>query len=170
VRSTLVRVRAVSKRLGRVLALSSADWRLLAEAIVVAPYVELGLRVIPLDRLLATLGRTGRRRGVGLEIDLDRTARIVEALFRHYPFRPSCLKKSLVLFRLARRRGMPAQLRIGVKKQRDELLAHAWVECAGRMLLPGDGVELYHPLPPITVDALTAVRAGRYSLVTKDII
>jgi hypothetical protein len=141
--------------------LSAADWRLLAEAIVLTPYIELGLRVMPLDRLLMTLGREGRV--CALDMNLERTARLVDALFRQYPLHPSCLKKSLVLFGLARRRGLPAQLRIGVRKDGGALLAHAWVECAGRTLIPGDGVERYQPLPPITARVLAAARAGRYS-------
>jgi Transglutaminase-like superfamily len=153
--------RAASKPASRVLRLSAGDWRLLAEAIVVMPYIEVALRVMPLDRLLATLGREARVREQ--DLNLERTARLVDVLLRRYPFHPSCLKKSLVLFALARRRGLPAQLRIGVRKDRGELLAHAWIECAGRTLIPGDGVERYHPLPPITARVLAAARAGRYS-------
>jgi hypothetical protein len=151
-----------------VLTLSGAEWALLAEAIVLIPYIELGLRLFPLDRLLATLGRDGRPRRPGHDMDLERTARIIEALFRHSPVRPSCLKKSLVLLRVARRRGLPAELRIGVTKSGGELLAHAWIECAGRPLFPGDEVERYSALPPITAAALAAARAGSASFVTED--
>lgn len=144
----LWRARQIASRLSR------QDVLVLAEAIVLTPYIEIGLRAFPLGRFLATLGRDGRRGRRAPEMDLARAARLVEGLFRRYPFRASCLKKSLVLLRLARRRGIPAQLRIGVRKDGRELLAHAWIECAGRTLLPGDGVERYQPLPPMTAAAL----------------
>src|SRR5262249_47021788 len=85
--------------------LSLRDVLVLAEAIVLTPYIEIGLRVTRLARFLATTTRERRPGGGAPEMDLERTARLVEALFRFYPFRPSCLKKSLVLLCLARRRG-----------------------------------------------------------------
>jgi hypothetical protein len=154
----------VSSHLRRVRRLRGGDWRLLVEAIALAPYVELGLRVLPLNRLLARVGRARRLSRRAQDIDLDRTARIVEALFRRYPFRASCLKKSLVLVCLVRRRGLPAELRIGVTKAGDRLLAHAWVECTGRTLLSGDGVGQYHPLPPIMPAALAATTARTFPI------
>jgi transglutaminase superfamily protein len=133
--------------------LSVRDVLVLAEAIVLTPCIEIGLRAVALDRLLPTIGRQ-RPLSAHVVTDLERTARLVEAFFRHYPFRPSCLKKSLVLLRLARRRGMPAELRIGVRKDGGELLAHAWIECAGRTVLPGDATGQYQPLPRITTRRL----------------
>ena len=50
------------------------------------------------------------------------------------------------------RAGLPADLRIGVMKEASgKLLAHAWVESDGRIVvgnLPG-GVGLYTPLPTL---------------------
>ena len=40
-----------------------------------------------------------------------------------------------------RKRGIPAELRLGVRKVDDDFSAHAWIECAGRTLLDG-GVSL----------------------------
>jgi hypothetical protein len=47
-----------------------------------------------------------------------------------YPGRAECLEQSLVLLILLRRRGLPAQLRLGV--QNFPFSAHAWVELDGR--------------------------------------
>jgi hypothetical protein len=129
--------------------LSVRDLRVLVEAISLIPGIEIRLRTLAFDRLLARAvreGRNGRRRTA---IDVDRAARLIEALFAWYPFKPTCLKKSLVLLRLARRHGIGAELRIGVRKDAGELVAHAWIECGGRTLLPGDGVERYQILPLI---------------------
>jgi transglutaminase superfamily protein len=57
---------------------------------------------------------------------------------RLLPTDSRCLMRSLVLTRLLARRGIPATLVIGVRKD-DEFAAHAWVEYEGTPLLdPGD--------------------------------
>src|SRR5689334_23689850 len=59
------------------------------------------------------------------------TARMVRAAARHGMGSPSCLEESLVLLHLLQRQGLPAQLRIGVKKNAAKFEAHAWVEFGG---------------------------------------
>jgi len=46
----------------------------------------------------------------------------------------TCLRQSLVVWFLLRRRGLPAELRIGARKVEDRLEAHAWVESNGLCL------------------------------------
>ena len=57
------------------------------------------------------------------------------------------VKESLILFRILRKRGVPAELRIGVRKVDGTFNAHAWIECHGRILLGGSIAHLYTPLP-----------------------
>ncbi len=52
----------------------------------------------------------------------------------HGPYRATCLRQSLALWLLLRRRGIPAELRIGVRKEGGDLQAHAWVEHQGATL------------------------------------
>ena len=60
-----------------------------------------------------------------------RVGRLVQIAGRHLPVDGSCLRQSLLVWWLLRRRGMPAELRIGVSK-RDTFAAHAWVDLDGR--------------------------------------
>ena len=53
---------------------------------------------------------------------------------RHLFFRTNCLEQSMVLWWLLRRRQIPAELRIGARKQEGQFEAHAWVEYAGAMV------------------------------------
>ena len=62
------------------------------------------------------------------------TARMVEAADRHGLVHPSCLAKSLTLWWLLARQGIPSQLRIGVRKEIEKFEAHAWVDCDGTAL------------------------------------
>ena len=135
-------------RLRKIIRLSYRDYVILSEAAVFAIPVELGLRWVGFDRLVRHLGRVrGSRRPWVEAIDGERAARLVESVSRLYPFNPTCLKKSLVLFWMFRRRGIPAELRIGVRKVDGKLEAHAWIEQGGRVLFDEDTASRYAPMP-----------------------
>ena len=65
--------------------------------------------------------------------EAQRIARLVRIASNHGPYRATCLRQSLMLWWLLRRRSLPAELRIGVRKD-TELQAHAWVEHGGEPL------------------------------------
>ena len=134
-------------RPSRLLTLSSRDFVMAAEAAALVLPVEIALRRrVSLDTLLARFARTGRIGGGEDSIDVGRAARLVEAVTACYPA-ATCLKKSLILFRLLRRRGIPAELRLGVRTVDGTFSAHAWIECEGRTLLDGGMAHLYSSLP-----------------------
>ena len=77
----------------------------------------------------------------------------VDAVARRLLSRKPCLPMALVALYLLRRRGHPAVLRLGVKRQADETVgAHAWVEDEdGRVLIGGlRDLSSYAPLPRFT--------------------
>ena len=60
-----------------------------------------------------------------------RLGRLTRIAGRYVPANGSCLRQSLLVWWLLRRKGVPAELRIGVRKQ-EGFAAHAWVELAGQ--------------------------------------
>lgn len=70
----------------------------------------------------------GRTDDIGRTL-AERTARGVAVAGALFPGRAVCLEQSLALFVLLRRRGVPAELRIGVQAR--PFHAHAWVELDG---------------------------------------
>jgi len=63
-------------------------------------------------------------------------ARAVDRAARRGVFRPKCLVRSLALHRMLERNGIHGSvIRIGVRRDGDELLAHAWVEHKGVTLI-----------------------------------
>jgi hypothetical protein len=83
----------------------------------------------------------------------DSFARIVHGAAPWSPLPANCLPRALVLCRLLRRRGLQAELRLGVGKPEGEFAAHAWVEHAGRALAePESNGRRFAPLsePPLT--------------------
>lgn len=62
-----------------------------------------------------------------------------------------CLPEALAIHMLYQRYAMPADLRIGVTKRPDgQLVAHAWVESEGKVVIGGDQSPVqFTPLPII---------------------
>jgi len=74
-----------------------------------------------------------------------RVTRSVRRAGRLFPGGGNCLVQSLALDRMLRRRGHPAEVRIGVKREGGGLAAHAWVEYEGVALLEA-GLEEFSTL------------------------
>ncbi len=58
-------------------------------------------------------------------------ARLVGIASSRIPLRVACLHRSIVLWRLLRREGIPCELKLGARTDAGPFEAHAWVECAG---------------------------------------
>ncbi len=50
----------------------------------------------------------------------------------------SCLKRSMVLYRLLRQAGIPVSFNLGVRKENDVLKGHAWLELDGKFYFPNE--------------------------------
>ena len=115
--------------------------RALIHSLALLPLIALALRVLGFRRLRMILGKLtpssdppldGRWEPGSDEVRLD--VRMVAAASREGLVRGNCLEQSLTLWWLLRRRRIPAQLRIGIRKQANKFQAHAWVELAGAVL------------------------------------
>ncbi len=73
------------------------------------------------------LTRFEARTAIRLALAVHRTARFGV-------FRPRCLTRSIALHRLLRRDRLPAEIRVGVRRDGATLVAHAWVELHGQVL------------------------------------
>lgn len=85
-------------------------------------------------------GTAGRPAHAG---DLWRVYRAVRRAKRLWPGRVMCLQTALVLQSVLRSRGIPAAVRVGVRREEGGLEAHAWVEAAGWVLDDGPGSTAY---------------------------
>ncbi len=89
----------------------------------------------PLRNLCGTLRLCGERRFAEV------VAQLISSAARHSLFAANCLPQSLVLWWMLRREGIEAELRIGVRKERQTMEAHAWVELFGQVLNDQADVE-----------------------------
>jgi transglutaminase superfamily protein len=127
------------ERLRRFSALERPAQKFFLRAIVLLPLVALSLRWRGFRATQAALQRF--LSNANLEPDAAlvskvavATANMVDAADRHGLVHPSCLAKSLTLWWLLARQGIPSQLRIGIRKQKEKFEAHAWVERDGAAL------------------------------------
>lgn len=108
--------------------------------------VDLGLRLFGFSRVRAWM-EAGPRPASGrkpspeeLAVAHGLAAAVERAAgFRFY--RVPCLSRALLLRRMLSARGIPALLRIGVRRDGGRLHAHAWVVCGGEALDPDAAVE-----------------------------
>jgi Transglutaminase-like superfamily len=131
----------LTRALHKASTLSGEDWRILAGALGLLPAVSVGLRLVGLRRMialceaLAAASPRGRGHDPG---SAARTAWLVEVAAHRCLPRPTCLAKALVVFSLLKRRGLVAELVIGVSKTQRPLEGHAWVELGGAAVVVGD--------------------------------
>jgi hypothetical protein len=119
--------------------------------------IRIGLIVLPFPTLRRTLDKLAGAPNPQRVDDPEYQSRIVWATLTASPYllpdKP-CLTQALTVQLLLRRKGIPAQLRIGVKKDgENKLLAHAWVDSEGTIVIGGSKSELdeYKLLPALDV-------------------
>ncbi len=122
--------------------------------LVLASAAEVAVKLVRLPRLTSLLGidlaGKGERNGEPgatprMSPDVvERKARMVDRVYRHWPRKRSCLRRALVLgYRV--RKARPTLL-IGVAREGPDVRAHAWIEIAGEVV--GDQSGDWAPLRP----------------------
>jgi len=130
----------MSKWINQLRALSIEEWRLLLVSIVLLPLTALALYIIGFKKtkVLMTkfipLHTENAKSGAERLKIAERVARMVTIAANHSFYSANCLKKALVIWWLLKRKGITTELKIGVKKEGDNLQAHAWVELNGTPL------------------------------------
>jgi hypothetical protein len=76
--------------------------------------------------------------------EVQATCRMVRVALRYSLAQYSCLEESLTLWYLLRKQGIPACLRIGVRKENEKFEAHAWVEHGGEALNQDEAMHRHY--------------------------
>lgn len=128
----------VMRKFRTALTLPTCDWRVIFQAWILLLVVDWSLRLLPFSHIqkLTRLGTRSPRNLTdaatsGIVLGL---ARMVSIAAGNHLYAMRCLRQSLVLQWLLGRRGITADLRIGVRKELDGLHAHAWLEHAGQAI------------------------------------
>ena len=126
----------------KVLGHRRADYATMAEGVLFALAIEGGLRLTSVARVLRQIDRLQPRAGTVESRPSYPLDRFAAAAYRLLPVKATCLRESLVLYALLRRRGAAPRLCVGVKKDGAQLKAHAWVACDGMESSAGEATFL----------------------------
>jgi hypothetical protein len=131
--------------------LSWSERTIFVQAMVLLPLASVALRLWRFQLIYKSLKEaTSLQEDKAQEESLpeaQRTARMVDAAAHRVPYDATCLRRSLVLWWLLRRHGIDSRLRIGVRREKEGIVAHAWVECQECVLNDlADISQYYEPL------------------------
>jgi hypothetical protein len=125
-----------------VLALSTRERLLVAEAAVLLVGVGAAVRVVAYTRVRALLGSMPAPL-LGGEATPEDVGWAVSAGGGAVPGDPSCLVRALVAEAMLERRGHETALRFGVDGADRDMEAHAWLESGGEIIVGGENREAY---------------------------
>ncbi len=134
-------------RLRKFRALTSAERHLLLQAMALLLVVSFALRTLPFrwaDQLRGWFVDRRLGRGARVSPAPQRVTWAVAAAGRVLPRARTCLTQAIAAQILLARYGLSTQLCFGVVlREPANLLAHAWLEHEGRILIGGEGSEGY---------------------------
>ena len=142
------------KRVVKFLKLSPNDRHILVAGLFLVVLIRLGMFCIPFRILWRIINRKiGKHSGLQCA-ELVEESKIVWAIktANRYIPRTTCLAQALAAQVLFSHYGHSTRLYIGVaKSEAGKLLAHAWVESRGEVVIGGlDDIPRYTPLPQLT--------------------
>jgi hypothetical protein len=130
--------------------LSATEWQVLLTSTLLLPSIALALRLKGYKWTRNFLHKRIPKQGNSPndapspadQLQTARSvARMVSVAAGHGPYRANCLKRSLATWWLLQRRGIAAELNIGVNTDAGDFNAHAWVEYMDCTLVESDEVK-----------------------------
>jgi hypothetical protein len=125
------------RKLQTVSRLSLTDCALFFQAWTWLLLFDIGLRTRPFPELQVFAARLTSQQPSSLE----QTEKLLHALRvavdrarRNHLYPMTCLRRALTLQKMLAKRGIAADLKIGVRKENGQLSAHAWLEYQGKVL------------------------------------
>ncbi|MFA5353975.1 MAG: lasso peptide biosynthesis B2 protein [Thermodesulfovibrionales bacterium] len=136
-------------KIGKFLSLPASDKKLLMQALFLLLFVKTGLHTVPFRTFDSFLNRLSSHK-VKQAAPKDRILWSVNTAKRYLPF-ATCLVTALTCHFLLQRHRHNSSLKIGVRKNGDNILeAHAWIESEGRIVTGNiAGIENFIPLPSL---------------------
>jgi hypothetical protein len=135
------------KQLRKFLRRSREEQRLFVAALCWAALIRVGLWLLPFRTLRPLVDRAGRtpRAEAADEVVAGRVAWAITNAARFVP-RATCVTQALAARILLARRGFASEVCYGVGRPRERVIAHAWLESGGRVIVGDEGLERLMPL------------------------
>ena len=101
------------------------------------------IRFIPMRYLRKHFGIEGEESSEVATLEQLRYAKMISGYVnqstKYTPWESKCLVRALTAQRLLKRRKIDSTLYLGVGKDNDKMIAHAWLRCGGISVTGGDG-------------------------------
>ena len=137
----------MARRIAKFFCLSFADQRLLMLAALSVVGAKLAVRTMSLPAARAAAARLQCLGWIVALARADRVVWAVETTGRAIPGMKNCLVQAVAAEAILTRMRHPCELRIGAaKKGPGELIAHAWLESEGKVLIGAFALDRYAPL------------------------
>ena len=134
-------LKPLSRKFIRLFSLPVKSYPLLAEAWLTLAWVDLAIRFAPHVRWRHWLESTANSSGANQkELDINFIITSSERVARHHVCAMNCLRRTMAQKMMLARRGVSAQVHIGVKKETAGFAAHSWLTYQGRVLNDSDDV------------------------------
>jgi hypothetical protein len=133
------------KLLRKFQSLSPGERSLLLRTVLVVAFLRTALCWLSFVRLKNYLARRASRHPISQDIPVARLVWAVRTTAAYIP-RATCLTQVLAAKYQLERSGRRGHIHLGVTKENDRFLAHAWLECEGETVLGGGGADRYERL------------------------
>ncbi len=136
------------RKLARLRAMSGAERWLLADAVCSLAIARAVILAVPFRRIARWLDRTPREPARVPDPSLTRAVRrAVMIAAHHVPWNAVCLPQAMAAKSMLARRGVASTLHLGLaRKGAAELLAHAWLEAGGAIVVGESGRDAVTPI------------------------
>jgi hypothetical protein len=145
--------RSARRKVRTALTLSHGDQGIFIKAWVWLLYIDLLLCSRPYPRVQLFVEKQYKARQVISSAQswgvIRRDQRLVLLAARNHLYWMGCLRQALTLKGLLGAQGIATELRLGVRKEPNQLFAHAWLEFEGRSIELTHGSEPFKPLKPL---------------------
>jgi hypothetical protein len=152
-------------RVAKFLALSSAQRRLLVRALVLLALLRVALWTLPFPRVISLVERWKPRDEAAplpSRPAPEQLAWAIRAASAAIPGGRNCLLRALAMQVMLGRAGYASELRLGVARPGEAAFAaHAWVECAGNIVMGEDEAAAYVPLRPSAAERTSSGLTSR---------
>lgn len=141
----------MQQSLSQFLSFSGKDRILVIKTTILLILIRLGLKLLHLKTLRKYLDKISQSSQKS-NINSISIYKIIWSITTASAYMPQvkCLARALAAKTLLEQQGYPATIRIGVAKdQQQTFIAHAWVECKGRVVIGGVGnsISKYQVMP-----------------------
>lgn len=134
-------LKPLSRKFSRLFSLPVKTYPLLVEAWLTLAWVDLVIRFVPYTRWRHWLESNANLSEIDQkELDISFIVACSEKVARHHYCAMNCLRRTVAQKVMLARRGVSAQVHIGVKKEAAGFAAHSWLTNQGRVLNDSEDV------------------------------